>query len=53
MSNEETPEVPSKTTNNVEKTVTAVSETITVVSAIIIVRKVVLAGLKAARSYRG
>lgn len=52
MSNEETPEVPVKTTSNVEKTVTAVTDTICVVNAIIVVRKVVLAGLKLVRNYR-
>lgn len=52
MKNDETPEVEVKTTSNVEKTISVVTDTVCVVQGALVVRKVVLAALKAIRNYR-
>lgn len=52
MSNEETPDVEVKTTSTSTKVVNVAADTICVAQAILVVRKVVLAGLKAVRNYR-
>ena len=53
MKNDEEPiEVEVKTTDTVNKAVSVAADTICVAQAILVVRKVVLAGLKAVRNYR-
>jgi hypothetical protein len=52
MSNEKTPEVEVKTTSTANKVVNVAADTICVAQAVLVVRKVVLAGLKAIRNYR-